>query len=138
MKDKDPISDAAAKAVVTHPPLMQAAFQDLDLLRQDTPAQKLPVFGVSYDPASVSLDGCAGFASDEHEALKLVQGLPETQETVSMMTRQFGVEYRLAGIKKERMIIKDEKGPHYSSTLGNHRYQEIYRAYLDRSGKTDE
>lgn len=93
--------------------------------------QKLPVFGVNYIPASGALDGCVGWAGDEQEAFKLVQSLPETQETESMMSRQFGVEYRLAGVNKERMIVKDDKGPHYSSTLGNHRYQEVYRAYLD-------
>ena len=95
------------------------------------PVHKLPVFGVNYIPASVTLDGCVGWASDEQEAFKLVEGLPETQETASMMSRQFGVEYRLAGVNKERMIVKDEQGPHYSSTLGHHRYQEVYRAYLD-------
>jgi len=95
------------------------------------PVQKLPVFGVNHIPASVTLDGCVGWASDEQEALRLVQSLPETQETESMMSRQFGVAYRLAGVSKECMIVKDDKGPHYSSTLGPHRYQEVYRAYLD-------
>lgn len=96
------------------------------------PVQKLPVFGVNHIPATITLDGCVGWASGEHEALKFVQCRPETLETESMMSRQFGAAYRLAGVNKERMIFKDDKGPHYSSTLGPHRHQEGYRAYLDR------
>ncbi|MFA4834675.1 MAG: hypothetical protein WC749_01185 [Dehalococcoidia bacterium] len=95
------------------------------------PAQKLPVFGVNYIPASLTLEGCVGWASDEHEALKLVQALPETKEAESMMSRQFGVEYRLGGVNQERMILQDDEGPHYSSTIGRHRYQEVFRAFLD-------
>jgi hypothetical protein len=95
------------------------------------PVQKLPVFGVNYIPASLTLDGCVGWAGDEHEALKFVQELPATKEAELIMSRQFGAEYRLGGIKKERMILQDDEGPHFSSTIGRHRYQEVFRAYLD-------
>lgn len=37
------------------------------------PAVKLRVFGVNYIPASLTLEVCVGWASDEHEALQLVQ-----------------------------------------------------------------
>lgn len=95
------------------------------------PVHKLPVFGVNHMPSAGTLDSCVGWARDEQEAFKLVESLPETQETASMMSRQFGVEYSLAGVSKERMILKDDEGPHYSSTIGYHRYQEVYRAFLD-------
>lgn len=94
-------------------------------------AAKLPVFGVTYVPGSPTLEDCVGWACDEHEALQLVQELPETAMTASVMSRQFGGEYALGGVIRDRKIIQDPEGPYYSADLGTHRYQEIFRAYLE-------
>lgn len=95
--------------------------------------QKIPVFGVGFNPAPLTLEGCSGWAENEDEALKIVQGLLETTELVTIMSHQFGVEYRLAGVKRERIVIKDDEGQHYNSLFGRHRYQEVFRAFLERS-----
>lgn len=96
------------------------------------PGHQLPVFGVNHTPLSLTLDGCVGWANDEHEALILVQKLPETKEAEAAMSLLFGGEYRLGGVKIERMILQDDDGAHYTSTFGRHRYQNVFRAFLDR------
>lgn len=91
--------------------------------------ERLPVFS---GPPSLTLEGCVGWASDEHEALQLLRDLPETKEIEAGFSSHFGWACQLAGVERKGMILQDDEGPYYRSEWGRYRYQDTYQAFFDR------
>lgn len=91
---------------------------------------KIPVLGVASTNVSRTLDDCLGWASSEEEALRIVRDSPSTAETAQMMGDLYGAEFELGGVTKETIVVQDAEGPHDSSELGQHRYQEIFSGFL--------